>query len=65
MPPNLKALENRIRKRKTESEEIIQARLKKGEKEMSMSDRYDYVILNDDVARASQEIVDCIKKKLK
>ena len=65
MPPNLQALENRIRKRKTESEEIIRERLEKGKREMSMSNRYDHVILNDDVARASQEIVDLIKAKLK
>ena len=65
MPPNLEALESRIRRRKTESEEIIHERLEKGEKEMQMADRYDHVILNDDLARASQEIVDLIKKKLK
>ena len=35
MPPSFQALENRIRKRKTESEEIIQERLQKGLKEMS------------------------------
>ena len=65
MPPNLKALENRIRRRKTESEEVIQERLNKGKKEMKMTEQYDYVILNDDVARASQEIVDLIKAKIK
>lgn len=65
MPPNIQALESRIRRRKTESEEVIQARLQKGMSEMSKTKQYDHVILNDDVARASQEIVDLIKKKLK
>ncbi len=65
MPPNLEALESRIRRRKTESEEIIRERLEKGEKEMKMANNYDHVVLNDDLARASQEIVDLIKKKLK
>ena len=65
MPPNIEALESRIRRRKTESEEVIQERLNKGKKEMSMTSQYDHVILNDDVARASQEIVDLIKAKLK
>ena len=64
-PPNIEALEKRIRKRQTESEEVIQERLNKGIKEMSMSYKYDYVILNDNIARASQEIVDLIKKKNK
>ena len=65
MPPNIEALESRIRRRKTESEEVIQERLNKGKSEMSMTSQYDHVILNDDVARASQEIVDLIKKKIK
>ena len=65
MPPNIEALESRIRRRKTESEDVIQARLSKGMSEMHKTDQYDYVILNDDVARASQEIVDLIKKKAK
>ena len=65
MPPSVDALEARIRRRKTESEEIIQERLQKGKKEMTMTEQYDYIILNDDVARASQEIADLIKAKLK
>lgn len=65
MPPNLKALENRIRRRQTESEDVIKARLNKGESEMGMAKYYDHVILNDDVKRASQEIVDLIKLKIK
>ena len=65
MPPNESALENRIRRRKTESEEVIQERLQKGIKEMDMASHYDHVVLNDSVARASQEIVDLIKAKQK
>ena len=65
MPPSIDALESRIRRRKTESEDIIQERLAKGKSEMTKSGNYDHVILNDNVARASQEIVDIIKKKSK
>lgn len=65
MPPNVDALEQRIRRRKTETEDIIQERLEKGRKEMSMANLYDHVVLNDDIVRASQEIVDLIKKKIK
>ena len=65
MPPNLKALENRIRKRQTESEEIIQERLQKGEKEMTMTENYDYIVINDKISRAAQEIIDIIKAKTK
>lgn len=65
MPPTFKALENRIRKRKSESEEVIQERLAKGKKEMTMTDNYDYVIMNDKVGRAAREIIDLILKKQK
>ena len=65
MPPSLDALEARIRRRKTESEDIIQERLQKGVKEMGMTEQYDHIIINDDIARASQEIVDLIKLKIK
>ena len=65
MPPSFQALENRIRKRKTESEEIIQERLQKGLKEMTMTENYDHVVINDKVQRAAQEIIDLIKVKNK
>ena len=65
MPPSFQALENRIRKRKTESEEIIQERLKKGLKEMTMTENYDHIVINDKVQRAAQEIIDLIKAKNK
>ena len=65
MPPTLDALEQRIRRRKTEAEDVIQERLQKGVNEMGKASQYDHIILNDDVARASQEIVDLIKKKIR
>ena len=65
MPPNVDALEQRIRRRKTEDESVIQERLQKGVKEMDCACNYDHLILNDNVERASQEIVDLIKAKLK
>ena len=65
MPPSFAALEARIRKRKTESEEIIQERLQKGMKEMTMTENYDYIVVNDKISRAAQEIIDLVKQKLK
>lgn len=65
MPPSLSALEKRIRKRKSEPEEVIKQRLLKGEKEMTMTEHYDYIILNDRITRASREIEDLIKLKIR
>ena len=65
MPPSIEVLEDRIRKRKTESDELIAERLNKGKEEMTMIDDYDYVILNDKVNRAAKEIADLITRRLK
>ena len=61
-PPSLKQLEDRIRKRKSESEEVIQRRLAKGKSEMEKAKNYDYIILNDRIKRAGDEIISIIKK---
>ena len=65
MPLSFSALEKRIRKRQTESEEIIQERLQKGMKEMTMTENYDYIVVNDKIEKAAQEIIDLIKAKMK
>ena len=61
-PPSLKQLEARIRKRKSETEEVIQKRLLKGKTEMEKAKNYDFVILNDRINRAGDEIISIIKK---
>ena len=40
MPPSLKALEDRIKKRKSETDEAIRERLEKGRSEMKLKDNY-------------------------
>lgn len=64
IPPSLKALEDRIRGRKSESDDIILERLEKAKREMDLKDRYDYVVLNDDVERAAKEIRDIIRLRI-
>ena len=61
-PPSLRQLEQRIRKRKSESEETIQKRLAKGRSEMEKAKNYDFIILNDRIQRAGDEIISIIKK---
>ena len=61
-PPSLKQLEQRIRKRKSENEETIQKRLAKGRSEMEKAKNYDFIILNDRIKRAGDEIISIIKK---
>lgn len=65
VPPSLEALEQRIRRRKTETEEVIQERLAKARREMDKYQGYDYVVVNDDLQRASDEITNIILDKIK
>lgn len=61
IPPSMEELENRLRNRKTETEEVIQERLKNARKELEYKNKYDYVIINSDINKAVQEIIDIIK----
>jgi guanylate kinase len=63
IPPSMASLEKRIRKRRTEPEEIIQARLKKARSELNEKYNYKYIVLNDIVTRAADEIKDIIRKE--
>lgn len=65
MPPSIKTLENRIKGRKTESKEVIQARLEKGRREIQLAGMYDYVVINDRVEKASKQIMNIIIQKIK
>lgn len=64
IPPSMKELEERIRHRCSESSEIIEERLKKAQREIGLKHQYHYIVLNDDVERASNEIRSIIKSKL-
>lgn len=63
-PPSLGVLEQRIRRRKTEPEEIIQKRLEKARREMNAGKNYDYIVLNDVVRRAANEVTEIILRKI-
>lgn len=64
VPPSMEELENRIRGRKTEAEEIIQQRLAKAESEMEMLNKYKYVVCNDDVELAADIISVIIRRHM-
>ena len=53
--------EQRLRARGTESEEIIQRRLETARRELLIADRYRYQVINDDLDRATAEIVQILK----
>ncbi|MBI3988474.1 MAG: guanylate kinase [candidate division NC10 bacterium] len=56
VPPSLKMLEERLRRRKTDSEAEIRRRLKKALEEIRYYKEYQYVIVNDTFKRAVSEM---------
>ena len=56
LPPSRDALEQRMRKRAQDSEEVIRQRLAAAREEMSHYAEFDYVIVNDVFERAVEEM---------
>ena len=57
MPPSMEELERRLRGRGTEDEETIELRMKQAVKELEAAPRYKYLVVNDVVDRAVDEVL--------
>ncbi len=55
-PPDLKSLEERLRKRKTESEEDLKKRLEDARWELKFIDKFQYLIINKDLDEAIHQL---------
>jgi guanylate kinase len=56
LPPSRRALEERLRKRGTDSAEVIARRLRDAAGDMSHWNEFDYVVVNDDFERAVADL---------
>jgi len=56
LPPSMKVLEERLRRRGSESEKQVQTRLKRAVREMRAAGRYRYCIVNRALGRAAGEL---------
>ena len=56
LPPSLAALESRLRVRKQDTNEVIQARMEKATAEMVHYSEYDYVVVNEDFHNARRDL---------
>ena len=56
IPPSLETLEKRLKGRGTDTERAIEARLIRARQEYQEADFYDYLIINDDAAKAAKEL---------
>ncbi|MGN1353911.1 MAG: guanylate kinase [Alloprevotella sp.] len=60
-PPSIEALRQRLEGRGTDSPEVIADRLARAEFELTFADKFDRVIINDDLERAKAEVAACVK----
>jgi guanylate kinase len=56
LPPSREALEQRLRGRQTDNDEVIARRLRDSIADMSHWNEFDYVVVNDDFERATAEL---------
>lgn len=56
VPPSRQDLEQRLRSRGQDADEAIERRLERARQEIASSAEYDFVIVNDDLKRASDEL---------
>ncbi|MBL1212651.1 MAG: guanylate kinase [Ignavibacteriae bacterium] len=64
MPPSFDTLKERLIKRNTESEEDLSKRLERVELELSYKDKFENIIVNDDLEKAKNEAKNIIKNIL-
>jgi guanylate kinase len=56
MPPSRDELERRLRGRKTDAEEVIARRLRDALSDMTHWSQFDYVVINDNLDKAAEEL---------
>ncbi len=61
LPPSMQILEDRIRGRGTEDEQDIKRRLEIAKNEILRSADYDFVVINDNIDEASNNVLNIIK----
>lgn len=61
MPPSVEELRKRLIGRNTDSKDTIEKRLAKAEYEMSFAEKFDKIVINDDLESAKSEALNIIK----
>ena len=62
-PPSKQALEDRLRGRGQDSEEIIASRMAKAQSECSHFQEFDYIIINDDFKQALADLITIVNNQ--
>ncbi len=61
LPPSMKELENRLRVRAQDDEEVIADRMSKASHEISHWGIYDYILVNDDIDEAVTKVIHILR----
>lgn len=64
-PPSIETLRKRLKGRGSESDEQIERRMARVEMELEKGEGFDYIIINDELKRAVNEVFGIINKKRK
>lgn len=60
-PPSVDVLEQRLRGRGTETEEVIRDRMARAKEECSYMEKYDYIVVNDDLDECVENVHSLIR----
>lgn len=64
-PPSLEELKNRLMQRGTEDNESLSTRMERAEKELLYAEKFDYVVINDDLETAKKQVHTIISSFIK
>jgi guanylate kinase len=64
-PPSMEVLSERLKKRNTEDRKSIKNRLEKSFEEMKSIDKFDKIIVNDEIDISTKNIIETVEKFLK
>ena len=64
-PPSIEELRNRLNGRGTDAPEVIESRIARAEYELSFADKFDVVVVNDELEKAQKEALATIQAFLK
>lgn len=63
LPPSLAVLEERLRKRKTDSEDVIVRRLNEARHEIQQAIEFDYIVVNNDLVETENHLLSIIRSQ--
>ena len=64
-PPSIEELRRRLNGRGTDAPEVIEQRIARAEYELTYAEKFDTVVINDDLETANQEALKCVVEFIK